>query len=370
MSGFRTLGQREAVAAARAMLLAGIPHAVVLAGPAGVGKTTLALDIAAALMCTADDPGARPCRACRACRMVEHGNHPDIHRLVPRGPGGAIPIGGKGEGGVRDLVRDLSLLPVEGGARVAIVEAAQRMTDDAQSAFLKTLEEPPAGTTILLCADDEDRLLPTIRSRCARIRLGPLGIRDVEAVLVARGDADAPTAARLARITGGRPGHAIAYALAPNAAPIRGEITRTLLDLLASGPSARISGVRDLAGRAADLVRELDADEEGAEVAASSDEPVARIAASERRRGALALVAIWRSVLRDLALVGRDATASVRELDLVDDLRAAAARLGGDRPGAFLHELDIAGERLEGNVSPELVLDVLALHWTAEARVA
>ncbi|HEX5590394.1 MAG TPA: DNA polymerase III subunit, partial [Candidatus Limnocylindrales bacterium] len=348
MGGFRTLGQPAAIAAARSLLASGMPHAVLLAGPAGVGKTTLALDIAAALLCDAEPVDARPCGECRGCRMVEHGNHPDVHRLVPGGAGVLIPIGGRGERGVRDLVRDLALLPVEGGARVAIVEAADRMSEDAQSAFLKTLEEPPSGTTILLCADDEERLLPTIRSRCVRVRLGPLGIRDVEAVLEAQGVADPPTAARLARITDGRPGHAIAYAAAPGASAIRGEIARTLLDLLGAGLTQRLAGVRELSGRAADLARELDAgaaraaaagtDQTGgatvrrgrgrrssgaAGPAASAgsggsgsapaavggeppgdeepvaDVPAARIPAAERRRGALVLVGIWRSVLRD-----------------------------------------------------------------------
>ena len=417
MAGLRTLGQPAAVAAVRALLGSRFPHAVVVTGPAGVGKSTLALDIAAALLCSAEDPAAKPCGDCRACRMVGHGNHPDLHRLAPSGAGGGISIGGRGERGVRDLVSDLALLPVEGGARVAIVEAAHRMSEDAQSALLKTLEEPPTDTTILLCADDEERLLPTIRSRCTRIRLGPLGIRDVEAVLAARGVADAPTAARLARITDGRPGHAIAFALAPAAATIRGEIARSLLDLLGAGLTARLSGVRELAGRAAELGRELDA---GAERAATLDggdvpaargrgpragarsrtggqpaggsrasvgEPVAadpaadgseaapeapagRVPATERRRAALLLVGIWRSVLRDLALAGRGATASIRDLDLLDDLAAAAPTLSSARTGELLRDLDLAGERLEGNVSPELVLDVLALRWMASARAA
>jgi len=420
MNGLRTLGQPGAIAAVRAQLAAGFPHAVLLAGPAGVGKTTLALDIAAALLCSAEDVTARPCRTCRGCRMVEHGNHPDVHHLAPSGAGAAISIGGRGERGVRDLVSDLALLPVEGGARVAIVEAAQRMPEDAQSALLKTLEEPPAGTTILICADDEERLLPTIRSRCVRVRLGPLGIRDVEAVLAAQGVADAPTAARLARITDGRPGHAIAYALAPGAAPIRSEIARTLLDLLRAGLTARLVGTRELASRAADLGRELDAGAaragmpvdagdsgirparggpgsrsgrraagasaggkaaiaaapeiaqagaaatagEGSE--ATPDGPAARIPAAERRRGALVLVGIWRSVLRDLALAGRGATGSIRDLELLDDLGAAAASVSPGQAGELLRDLDLAGERLEGNVSPELVLDVLALRWAAD----
>ncbi len=409
----RTLGQPAAVAATRALLGSGMPHAVLLAGPSGVGKTTLALDIAAALFCRAEDEAVRPCRDCRGCRLVEHGNHPDLHLLAPSGAGGLISIGGRGERGVRDLVTDLALLPIEGGARVAIVESAHRMSEDAQSAFLKTLEEPPSATTIILCADDEERMLPTIRSRCVRIRLATMGVRDVEAVLVRRGVADAPTAARLARITDGRPGHAIAYALAPGAATIRGEIARTLLDMLESGVTARLTGVRELVGRATELLRELDSGAlraaktddartsgeppvggsrpKGRRAAGSSlpeatgpdgpsedgagdggdvaDGRVARLPAAERRRGALALIGIWRSVLRDLALISHGASASVRDLDLLDDLRAAARHLLPEVTGELLRELDVAGERLEGNVSPELVLDVLALRWAA-ARAA
>ena len=73
-------------------------------------------------------------------------------------------------------------MPVEGGARVAIIEGADRMNEDAQSALLKTLEEPPAGVTIALCADQEARLLPTVRSRCFRVRLGLVGARDIERI--------------------------------------------------------------------------------------------------------------------------------------------------------------------------------------------
>ncbi len=146
---------------------------------------------------------------------------------------------------MRDLVGELVLMPLEGGARVAIVEAAHRMNEDAQAALLKTLEEPPAGVTIVLCADEEDRLLPTVRSRCARLRLGPVGVRDIESILAEHGVADAPLAARLARIAAGRPGVAIAYARAPEAVRARGELTRTLLDLLAAGPARRLVAMRE-----------------------------------------------------------------------------------------------------------------------------
>jgi DNA polymerase-3 subunit delta' len=148
------------------MVRGSTPHAVLFVGPDGVGKTTLALDLAAGLLCGAP-VAERPCRACRACRMVAGGGHPDLHRLAPAGPGRQVVIGGPDSKyrGVRDLITDLALMPAEGGARVAIVEGAERMNEDAQSALLKTLEEPAPGVTIALCADQEDRLLPTVRSR-------------------------------------------------------------------------------------------------------------------------------------------------------------------------------------------------------------
>ena len=255
-----TRGQPAALEAVGAMVAGAPPHAILLAGPEGVGKTTLALDLAAGLLCTASDPADRPCRDCRACRMVEHGNHPDVHWLRPEGPGGQVVIGGPEARfrGVRDLISELALLPVEGGARVAIIERADRMNEDAQSALLKTLEEPPAGVTIVLCANDEERLLPTVRSRCARVRLGPVGPRAIEEILAEHDLADAPAAARLGRLAGGRPGVAIAYARAPEAAAIRGELARELLDLVDARASARLAAARALVARASDLVALLD----------------------------------------------------------------------------------------------------------------
>src|SRR6185369_3543269 len=268
MDGMRTRGQPGAVAATRAMLRSGIPHAVLFVGPPGVGKTTLALDVAVALLCVAPNPEARPDGTCRACHQVAHGNHPDLHPLEPTGAGSVIPIGGRGERGVRDLIADLALMPVEGGARVAVVAAADRMTEDGQSALLKTLEEPPAGAVLLLCATDEERLLPTIRSRCVRIRLGPLSIADVAAIVTEHAPVDAPSATRFARLAGGRPGIALAFARAPEAAVIRGEIARTLLDLLSTSRSRRLIGVRDLAARAGQLLAALEAGLRRAEPAA------------------------------------------------------------------------------------------------------
>jgi hypothetical protein len=95
---------------------------------------------------------------------------------------------------------------------------------------------------------------------------------------------------------------------------------------------------------------------------------VARIPAAERRRGALALLEIWRAVVRDLGLVVVGDRGAVRDQDLLDDLVPVADRLSTTAVGAALGRIDVAAERLEGNVSPELVLDVLAVSWAPAGR--
>ena len=420
MSGLLTRGHPAAVAAIAAMIAGPTPHALLIAGPQGVGKTTLALDLAAGLMCDAPDPADRPCRACRGCRLVESGGHADLHWLAPGGAGDQIRIGLRSEpepGTIRRLVSELALLPVEGGARVALIERAERLNEDAQSALLKTLEEPPPGVAIILCVEREDQLLPTVRSRCVRLRLGPVGTRDIEAILADQGVADASTAGRFARLSGGRPGLARAWALAPEAVTARAEIVRSIVDLLKAAPARRLAAIRELIARAADVERALSrvngvtptapittggrrprratapaatspttaatagsGDPAGTgeaatpadgpattDYAATADEETdeardTRAPASERRRAATTLVSIWRDVARDLAVAGLGDERLVRDAGLLDELRAAAG-IPPAEMGAFLERLDRSGELIEANASPELVLDVLVLSW-------
>ena len=418
---FRTRGHPAARASIAAMIEEGPPHALALIGPGSVGKATLAIDLAAGLLSTEEEPGDRPCRACRACRLVDAGRHPDLHRLAPTGAGMQVRIGANTSpepGTIRHLVSELALLPVEGGARVAIVEGAHRMNEDAQNAFLKTLEEPPEGVTIILCADDEERLLATVRSRCVRLHLGPISTREIETLLEERGLADAPAAARLARLSDGIPGLAIAYAMRPEAEQIRGELARGLIDLLLLDRHARLSGARALLARSAELLAALDAgpapgalpaggkkrvrglraatDPEPSASDAAADAPAdasadararerpdagsdgeeraasaAKPAASDRRRAALELISAWRIVGRDLALLAAShegdrarARALLRDPSLLEDLERAAGLLTLGLVARFLGRLDEAGRLIESNVNPELTIDLLALKWT------
>ncbi len=378
------------------------PHAVLLAGPDGVGKTTLALDLAAGLLCTAA-VGDRPCRTCRACRMVDAGGHPDLHRLAPVGPGRQVVIGGPEARfrGIRDLATELALMPAEGGARVAIIEGAERMNEDAQAALLKTLEEPPPGVTIVLCADQEDRLLPTVRSRCFRLRLGLVGARDIEAIVADHGLADPPTAARLGRLAGGRPGLALAYARAPEAVLIRAELARVALDLTDMRPSARLAAARAAIPRAIALRATLDASDPSATPArrrspprwslrsqsrslrttrATTDPPTTPMPTPRppprRPRPPSAGVPssccwacgpTWRATSSwpDAAVAGRSTTRSCS----TRPPRSRPSSIPTPRP-AFLGRVARGAELLATNVSPELLLDALVLAWPRRVAAA
>ena len=402
MDGFLTVGHPAAVAAVHAMLGSSVPHAILVSGPASVGKMSLAMDIATGLLCSGATGADRPCRTCRTCRMVEHGNHGDLHLLVPSGAGMQIPIGKEASpelGSVRHLISELVLLPIEGGQRVAIIRDADRMLEDSQGALLKTLEEPPPGTTLILCTDDEERMLPTIRSRSARLRLGTVGARDVERLLAERGLADAPTASRLARLTGGRSGLAVAYATAPGAVAIRGELARSLLDLLSERTSTRLAAAKTLQARAGELALALDtaltaepeADADGgpsprgaksrkmvkrvevdetADDEDSADDTPAKVTAKDRRRATIALLDVWRDLARDLVLADRGARKSVRDPVLLEELESAARQLPPGEAAAFLLRIAEADGLVKGNVNPELLLDTLLVHWPRRRRAA
>ncbi len=165
-------------------------HAYLFAGPDGVGKSLVAEAFAAALNC--EDFEEDACGRCPSCRAMEAAAHPNLLRVGPEK--GVLRIDS-----VRELQRALNY-KVESGFRVAVVDGADLMVRAASSVFLKTLEEPPSGSIIVLLSSRPDNLLPTILSRCQRINFGPLGEDVVAGVIEERcglGEEEARTVARL-----------------------------------------------------------------------------------------------------------------------------------------------------------------------------
>ena len=186
---------------ARSLSLA---HAYLLEGPSGVGTTIAARIVARWLLCSGET-AADACGRCKDCRKI--GGHPDLHLVVPAPDKRDV-----GVEQIRELAASLMQTAVEGRARVAIIEPAERLTEQAQNALLKTLEEPGTDTFLLLTASRPEALLPTVRSRVQRLRMAAWSQAHLTTWLSGRvsGLASAETRSFAVQRAAGRPGRAMA----------------------------------------------------------------------------------------------------------------------------------------------------------------
>jgi len=313
-------------------------HAYLLSGPAGVGKALLALRLAQALNCELGGPD--PCRACRACKRIERGNHPDV-RIAGMASQAA---GLKADEAARqkdlkiDTVRewqgDINLRPYEGRRRVFILHDAEKLTEAAANAMLKTLEEPPPYATILLVANTSGDLLPTIVSRCQPLKLRPVPRAEVAAALQELYNLPEADAYLLAAWSGGRVGWALRMIAAPDELDAR---QQQLEALVALNSQPRGAGFRWAEERAKEY--------RGGEQAA-----------------VFAALELWQSWWRDLLLTAAGCPEAIVHIDRRAELAQAAARYGLADVHAFVARLDSAARQLRENVNPQLALENVVLH--------
>lgn len=187
-----------------------LAHAYLFHGPEGVGKRTIAMALAQALLCS----GARQstlggCHTCEDCRLVERLAHPDLLFLSSEQP--LVPAEARGIGieNVHELERRLALAPWRGGKKVAIIDGAETMSREAQSALLKTLEEPGGRTFCVLIAVSPASLLPTIRSRCVELGFTTVSDEALESLL---GGLPADRRSEALLLAGGRAGRIVRFA--------------------------------------------------------------------------------------------------------------------------------------------------------------
>ena len=188
-------------------------HALLVTGPAGLGKKILALNLAQALLCESPRPDGLACGTCAGCGYVAARTHPDMQVLdlfdydekaEEWGPVNEIRVER-----VRRVTRMLETSAHRAGDRVAVIAPAERMNDEASNALLKTLEEPPSGTRLVLVSHHPGRLMPTVTSRCLRVEAPRPGADEAIAWLRAQGVADPADALAEA---GGAPLAALALA--------------------------------------------------------------------------------------------------------------------------------------------------------------
>jgi DNA polymerase-3 subunit delta' len=296
-----------------------VPTAFLFLGPEGVGKRALADAFAARLLCEtpADDDA---CTVCAQCTRVAAGSHPDV-RLIVRDEGRRdIRIEQ-----VRELCRWLTLQPLMAARKLAVVDGAHELNEHGQNALLRTLEEPPGRSVIVLLATSAALLLPTVRSRCQVVRLDPLVPAEVAAVLLARGLAP-ERAALLAGLAEGSPGRALALD-ADDVAKVRARVLTAL-------PTLPTASAADLSALAQELARgPLDA-------------------------ALAALVAFY----RDLLQVGLGAnTLPLRTAGAEEVVQATAPRRP---PAARLRQLEAVCDTLDAlgrNANRQLALETMLL---------
>lgn len=197
-------GHRDQVEMLRRSLTRGRQaHAYLFAGAPGIGKSRFARIFAQSLFCEKHvDTDLLTCDQCSPCRQMNAGSHPDFFAIgCPEGKN-EIPVsvfyGDKERRGQEGLIHDLSLRPMAGTRRIAIIDDANLMNEEGANAMLKTLEEPPPNSMLILIAENLDAMLPTIRSRCQLVRFSPLAATDVSDLLLENEIASTPEEAQAA----------------------------------------------------------------------------------------------------------------------------------------------------------------------------
>lgn len=179
-----------------------IAGAYLFSGIKGVGKETVAMYFARSILCENEDNGDLPCGTCGGCRKIANDNHPDLRIIRP--DGAQIKIDQ-----IRELQQEIHYPPLEGVRKIYILVNTECMNNYAANSLLKTLEEPPSVSTIILLTENIESIIPTIRSRCQVLPFYPLGQQELSESLMDRFTIDEQTASSIAILSGGVVGNAI-----------------------------------------------------------------------------------------------------------------------------------------------------------------
>jgi DNA polymerase-3 subunit delta' len=319
-----------------------LPHALLFHGPDGVGKGTVARALAAALLC--ERGGREACGECGACRKTRHGHHPDLLfvRRLSRAIDKGAPLNDPPQDErppadlsaeirifqIRELAQHAAFAPREGPCRVFIIDPADRMNLPTQSALLKTLEEPPGQSYLILIASRPHLLLSTVRSRSFVVGFAPMPAASLAARLEQRGMPRDEALARAA-LAGGRPGRALSLEL-DALQQRREQLAAALIDLAASPEAlAELPALATaVAGKSAeDLSEGLD---------------------------------LVEGLLRDAARASTGATAdSLLHADLSDRMNELGRALGAERAAQLVETVERLRGELRFNINRTLLAESL-----------
>lgn len=246
----------------RALARGRLASSFLFAGPAGIGKRSFARKLAQAMLCQERPEAALdPCETCPSCAMVLAGTHPDLEVVGKPADKAFIPvelfIGDREHRGRQGLCHQIGMKPFMGGRKIAVIDDADYLNAEGANCLLKTLEEPPPQSVLILIGSSPAKQLPTIRSRCQLIRFQSLATDVIAELLVRQGVVGEPAEAqRLARYSEGSIQRAMELAN-----PELWAFRRTLFERLAApvlesvGLAQTVSAFVDEAGKEASARR-------------------------------------------------------------------------------------------------------------------
>jgi DNA polymerase-3 subunit delta' len=299
-----------------------LAHALIFSGPEGVGKRQFALTVAKAVNCL--ERIADSCDQCTVCRKIEAGEHIDVMVAEPEGT--FIKVGQ-----VRQTVEEANYRPFESKKRVFILDPAQAMNEQAANALLKTLEEPPETSLLILITDKLYALLPTVRSRCQIHTFAPLTVHEIATFLRDRYRRPEPEINLIARLSGGRIGRALEIDLSTYQER-RKELLELLKLLVAANNRVRLIRAAEYLGRK--LSREE----------------------CERRLDVLNIL------LRDVfCLLTQGDSADITNIDIAPTLRQLAPKWSLERIERFHTLLETLRRNLQQNIHRQIALEEIFL---------
>jgi DNA polymerase-3 subunit delta' len=333
---WQVIGQSRAVSLLQHSLAAdALSHAYLFVGPQHIGKMRLALQLAQALNCQAED---KPCLKCDSCKKIEAGNHSDVQVIgLDRN---------EDEDTERKLIRneqidgilhDASLPPFEGSQKVFIIDGAELLSIGAANRLLKTLEEPEAKVTFILLATNEQKMLKTVVSRCQRVELPPMALAEEAKALEESFKVSAERARLLAGLSRGCIGWALTAANDDKLLTQRQETLKQIISLVQGGYEERFAYVGRLAG---DFTK--------------------------NRAAVYDTLETWLDFWRDLMLLKLDRPDMITNIDMKDELAKSAANYSLRQIRNFIESIESAAQQLKQNVNARLALEVLMLNLPKE----